>query len=573
MVLFAPTAGLGEDRAGAAEPQNENLAPIEEAGGPDLDMAIDLPYELRDATSTSLLMQATQKIIEATQIEIPPGAYPLRLMEVVEEALNKNLTLQAVDLNPDIVGTAIDGELAAFDPVGFAKVSVSRDNIPSVGFLATGQIPGQGEGDGPTPTPSPLRVNRTWRTYKGVGNADTGEPGLGVSRKFTSGLETTLQLIYGRSDSSVDFFQPFPANYDTNVVLDVVQPLLRGYGPLVNLAPVRIAYNDKIVSEENLRSFTNDLIAQAHILYWELVFARVNLAIAQQSLALAADLLRENQIRYRYGDLIVVEVYEAEAGVKDREQILIQAENQFANDMDNIRELLAANRNYKNWEADMVPVHPAVFHPVVIDETLSLAIAMEKNPQIRISKLDIKNAQENQIIARDAFKPQLDLFAQVRESGLGRTWGESHRELESGDYGSWRVGIEYNMPLKRRREKANILASNLQNQQAKLTLEDIEQQVFYNHREAVRNIEDLARAVEAAKASVRAEKNRLEKQKISHEQGVTTSHDLLEVQEAYAQAQVSEVGSITRYYTALIELERIRGTLLDTLGFEFVTLE
>ena len=69
-----------------------------------------------------------------------------------------------------------------------------------------------------------------------------------------------------------------------------------------------------------------------------------------------------------------------------------------------------------------------------------------------------------------------------------------------------------------------------------------------------------------------AEGNRLEKQKISYEQGVTTSHDLLEVQEDYAQAQVQKIRAVVDYYLALIELERIRGTLLDTLGFEIVPM-
>jgi outer membrane protein TolC len=572
--------------AGAAEPEEPSLAEMavvvgsspevfqaEQGTIPELEIAVDLPFDLRDATSTSLLMQSTQKIIEATEIEVPPGSHPLRLITLVEETLKMNLVLRGSRLDPEIAETEIDDRLAAFDPVGFAHVTVSKTNSPAVGFLATGQLPDTGDGGvGPTPTPVPITVGRSWSSYKGIGDTQTGEPGLGATQKFTSGLEATLQLIYGRSDTSTDFFQPFGANYNTDVVLDVVQPLLRGYGPTVNLAPVRIAYNDQRISEEYLRQITNEIIATAHNLYWGLVFARVNLAINQQSLALAADLLRENRIRFKYGDLIAVEVYEAEAGVKEREQKVIQAENELANGVDDIREILAANRNYENWEAPLVPVDPAIFHPVSVEENLSLMIALEKNPDIRIAKLSLKNSNENQILTRDAFKPQLDLFAQARESGLGRTWGESHDELTSGDYTSWKVGLEYSMPIKRRREKANMRAADLQTNQAKLSLDDMEQKVLYDHREAIRNIETLVRQVEASNATVRAESNRLEKQRISHEQGITTSHDLLNVQEDYAQAQVIEISAITQYYMALVELERIRGTLLDSLGFEFVKM-
>jgi outer membrane protein TolC len=548
----------------------ENDAPLEvdnpweaDPGAPDI--SGDLPFGISDATTASLLMQATQRIIEATQVDVPSGSRPLSLLEVVEQTLRNNLQIRSARLNPEIVGTQIDAEISVFDPVMFANASVSRNNNPSVGFLSTGNID---DATGVITTPE---VRRTWNSYKGTGTQD-GLPGIGVTRRFVSGLETTASIDFNRTDSSVDFFQPFDQNYNTEAQLDIIQPLCRGYGPNVNLAPVRIAFNDRQISEENLRFLTQTIIANAHSFYWALVFSRVNLAINQQSLALAADLLRENRIRYKYGDLIAVEVFEAEAGVKEREQAVIAAENDLANRMDDVRELIHVDRTDPNWEIPLVPIEPAEFHPVEVDEDLSLALALDLNPEIRIASLDIRNAGENLLLAQDAFKPQLDLFARIRENGLGETWTESNDNLFSGDYTSWQLGLSFSMALKRRRELANIRAAELQRQQAQLSLNEIEQRVVYNHRQAIRTIESLSRQVLAAQASVRAERDRLEKQRIGHEQGVTTSHDLLEVQEDFAQAQVREVSAIVDYYFALIALEAIRGTLLDSLGFEFVRM-
>ncbi|MCA9450576.1 MAG: TolC family protein, partial [Candidatus Omnitrophica bacterium] len=385
-------------------------------GAPDI--TGELPFGISDATTASLLMQATQRIIEATQVEVPAGSRPLSLLEVVEQTLKNNLQIRSARLNPEIVGTRIDAEISVFDPVMFANATVSRNNNPSVGFLSTGDI------SGATAIAVSPQVRRTWNTYKGTGSAE-GLPGVGVTRRFTSGLETTASLDYNRTDSSVGFFQPFDQNYNTEAQLDIIQPLCRGYGPRVNLAPVRIAYNDRQISDLNMRYLTQTIIANAHSYYWALVFSRINLAINQQSLALAADLLRENRIRYKYGDLIAVEVFEAEAGVKEREQAVIAAENDLANRMDDVRELLHVDRTDPNWEVPLIPIEPAEFHPVEIDEDLSLALALEFNPQIKISKLDIQNAGENLLLAQDAFKPQLDLFARIRENGLGETWSES----------------------------------------------------------------------------------------------------------------------------------------------------
>ncbi len=560
-----PQAPISEEVqaiSGQSDPFSKSARGEEEVlNSPLVDPVVHLPFPIRDATSTARLIYDSQEVIEATNIVVPPNERGIGVINVVELTLDRNLRLEAARQDPLIVATQIDVEKATFDPNAFATFSISKQNRPVAGFF----------GGGIDSVTSNAKVSRVWNSYRGSGT-ENGDPGLGVTQRFTSGLEATIQLENNRTDTSVDFFQPFAQEYNTDVSLDVVQPLLRGYGPTVNLANIRIAYNNRLISDEGLRQSLLDTIATTHSAYWDLVFRRVALAVAQQSLALAADLLRENRIRYRYGDLVIVEVYEADAGVREREQQVIQSQNQYENGMDLIRELVNAQDAVEDWEKPLVPTDPAIFHPVDIDEEISLQLAFEKNPQIRQADLAIKNAREGKILACDAFRPQLDLFAGVSETGLGETNGESFDNLGSGDYTSWRVGFNYRVALKRRRERANIRAAKLEIQQAQTLYDDVHQSVLYDHREAVRNIRSLTRQVTASKSRVRAEKNRLEKQRISYDQGVTTSHDLLEVQEDYANAQVDVVRAIVDYYLSLIELERIRGTLLDTLGFEIVPM-
>jgi outer membrane protein TolC len=380
-------------------------------------------------------------------------------------------------------------------------------------------------------------------------------------------------MTMDRKDSNIGgFFQPFDQEYRTGGSFSLIHPLMQGSGTAVNLASVRIAYNNTRISELDLRQITLDTLSLAHQAYWALVFSRINLAINQQSLGLAADLLRENRIRFKYGDLIAVDVFEAEAGVKQRERDVIAAENDLQNSMDGIRELVALDRKQPDWQAPLIPLDPPVFTPIVVDEPLSQDVAMKKNPQIQAARFDIQNAQEGLLLAQDRFRPSLDAVASLSESGLGETLHEDHDELMSGDYPSGSIALQYEMPLYRRKERAGILSSNYQIAQAQFNLRSIEQQVIYDHRQAVRNVENLERQVEASRASVRAERDRLEKQKIGHEQGVTTSHDLLEVQDAFAKAQASEIRAIVDYYLALIELERIRGTLVDSLGVQLVPM-
>src|SRR5690606_33666729 len=116
---FFTFSGQAQD-AGAAIPSNEDLAAMEEndaplevdepwgsdPGAPDI--SGELPFGISDDSTGSLLMQATRRIVEATQVEIPYGSRPLSLLEVVEQTLKNNLQIRSARLNPDIVGTQIE---------------------------------------------------------------------------------------------------------------------------------------------------------------------------------------------------------------------------------------------------------------------------------------------------------------------------------------------------------------------------------------------------------------------------------------------------------------------------------
>lgn len=522
---------------------------------------VTLPVELSDATSAAALVVQTQNIIDATQIEVPPDASALQLMGVVQQSLQRNLDLQAARREPIIAGSRVSAEQSVFDPVAFANVTLSQSNVPTVGgFKYESDFYGSG-GSG---------LGSVFGGGSGGGN------GIGIQQKMPTGAQMMLQTSanWSGSASNVPGFEGFGAfeKYGTDVSFQVLQPLLQGFGVGVNLAAVRVAYNNRMISEEELRSWTIQTIQQAHRVYWSLVYARIDAAIRRQSLALAADLLRENLIRYKYGDTIAVEVYEAEAGVKLREQDVISAANALENSMDEIRELLAFDRSAPDWERPLVPVDPPVFYQVSIDEDASLEVALQRNPEIRIARLAVQNGCENLLVAQDSYKPQLDLSLGVSQSGRGDTMGDAYKLLGREDFTSWNAGLSYSLPIHRRRAQADIMSAQQQIQQAQINVQRTIQSVTYQHRRAVRNIETLVRQVIATKATVRAEKDRLEKQKIAHQQGITTSHDLLQVQEDYAQAQASVVQAIVNYYLALVEWESVRGTLPETLGFEFVAV-
>ncbi|MCA9447050.1 MAG: hypothetical protein KC931_08035, partial [Candidatus Omnitrophica bacterium] len=164
------------DKEVIAEPPGRDEKDVLES--PLVDPVVDLPFQIRDATTTSRLMVDTQEVIEATTIVVPPGQRGIGVTDVVTYTLDRNLKLEAARQDPLIAATRIDVEKSIFDPNAFATFSVSKQNQPVAGFF----------GGGISSVTGNTEVTRVWNSYRGLGSAQA-DPGLGVTQKFTSGME------------------------------------------------------------------------------------------------------------------------------------------------------------------------------------------------------------------------------------------------------------------------------------------------------------------------------------------------------------------------------------------------
>ncbi|MGB9894237.1 MAG: TolC family protein, partial [Candidatus Saccharicenans sp.] len=86
-------------------------------------------------------------------------------------------------------------------------------------------------------------------------------------------------------------FQLFNPYYDTQLRFSFVQPLLKNFGPRISKKEIVIARQNYAISEAQLKSQVMETIYQVEEAYWNLVLARENLKVKQQSLQLANDQL------------------------------------------------------------------------------------------------------------------------------------------------------------------------------------------------------------------------------------------------------------------------------------------
>jgi outer membrane protein TolC len=93
----------------------------------------------------------------------------------------------------------------------------------------------------------------------------------------------------------------------------------------VNLVSVRQAELDTVASLYELRGFSEALLADTEIAYWNYVLARLEIEIFERSLAVARQQRDEVELRIEVGILAEVEAAAARAEVASQEQALINA--------------------------------------------------------------------------------------------------------------------------------------------------------------------------------------------------------------------------------------------------------
>ncbi len=138
----------------------------------------------------------------------------------------------------------------------------------------------------------------------------------------------------------------------------------------------------------------------------------------------------------------------------------------------------------------------------------------------------------------------------------------------SGRFNNWSAGLNLTVPLGNRAAEAGYTQAALQEDQSRVSLRNLELQITAQVREAVRRIDTNAKRVEAARVAraLAEEQLRIEQRRLRA--GVSTTFNVLQFQRDLTAAQATEVQAVSDYQKALVNLERVRGTVLEKFKLE-----
>src|SRR5690349_16358167 len=228
---------------------------------------------------------------------IVDGKLRLTLQDAIRLMLLNNTEVRISQSQFNQSSFGIGRAYSAFDPVFTASFTPTRSNQPTTTALAGAQ------------TLSTLQQ----------------ESNFAYNQQFQTGTNYSIQFSTQRFTTNSSF-ATFNPSFTSGATFSVGQHLLRGRGYVVNHGPILIAQRNVKQARATFEAQLNDSILSVINQYWNLVGAKKNLAVVQDSLHLAEESYKHDKRALELGALSPLDIYRSEATVAQRRLQEIQAE-------------------------------------------------------------------------------------------------------------------------------------------------------------------------------------------------------------------------------------------------------
>ena len=396
----------------------------------------------------------------------------------------------------------------------------------------------------------------------------TAQFNAGIEGEFITGTKYNLDFknTKYKSNSSVQVLNPY---YQSDAVVTITQPLLKGAGIIVNKADIIIAQNNKGKSVEEFKNEVMDILSKTKIAYYDYIFFIRRHKIASIYLDWTRQLLDIVKARYAKGEASSVDVIELESAVAEREKDLVFYESALKKSEDELKFITNLVDDENLWNAEIEPIDQPELLIQKADLVKSLEDAFQYRPDYIAKKIELKSKDIKVQVAKNALFPTVDLVGSLGLNGLGDKYREALNKIDDRDYRDWSVGVEISIPWGGG-DRADFNKKKLEKMQELLALKRLEQNIILDVRDKVREIDIQYRQVEATKLVVEKQTENYAAQEKRYKAGELNTHDLLDYRFRLELAKLQHLKALIDYNIALINLDKAQGL---TLVKNDITLE
>jgi outer membrane protein len=515
----------------------------------------------------------------------------LSVRQAIEMALANNKDIEVARQNVKIAEFDLKGSRGAYDPKLSSQSYYERSENPSASFLSGSATGAVIQSD----------ITATARLE-------------GLTPAWGGGYRVDLSAIRLTTNNLFSALNP---QYPTALTFSYTQPLLRGLRMDQSRRQIEIAKKNLTLTDAQFRQRAIETITNVQRTYWDLVFALRNLQIQRDAVRDARAQLEHNKRLVEQGMLAPIDVVAAEAQLTGFEQTVYTALEEVSRAENNLKNLIAPNKDASLWREAIVPSDPVNIEPPVIEVNAAVETALQNRPEVQQSNLAREINQIDQKYFKEQTKPQVDLIGSYGTVGLagplnttgGNPFsasnqvltqrvneligvvnglpgqaqqitpippspppaipdevigglGTSFNQLARNTFNNFRMGVQVSLPLKNRTAEAQLGRSLVEGQRITTQREQLEQNIQVDVRNALQLVRTGQSRLVAAAATRAAAEQQYSSEQRKFDAGQSTLFLVLERQTALTTARGNELRAQTDLNKAIADLQRATGNAL-----------
>src|SRR5438105_4456581 len=398
------------------------------------------------------------------------------------------------------------------------------------------------------------------------------------SQYFPTGTSMTVTYDNTRSssDPTANFFNPY---VQSSIFVSFSQNLLSGFGLTVNRRNIIIANNNRKIADLDFAQQAITTVTNTITAYWELAYARENVKVQQQAVAVSEKLYSDNKKQLEIGTMAPLDVTRAESELATNQQNFIVAQTVQLTDEQTLKNAITRNPlDPKVVNIEIIPTDkptaPAQTEAPSFEEALKEAYG--KRPDLLEQVYNLRNAALDVKATHNALLPTATLSAQYGTVGLAgnskptptmpATYAgfiDAMRDVFHNDFPDYAAQISITIPIRNRSQQAD-------NQRAQLVQRQLEMEVQQLKNAALLDVRNTYIALEQDRARVQAasKASELQRQTFEAEQkryalGASTVYQVILTQRDFITAQGTELRALADLLEARANYERAVGRTLE----------
>ena len=487
---------------------------------------------------------------EPWRLIVQQSTLPLSASDVIRLMLASNLDVAVNRYNPLVQEYIINTNLLPFQPTL---------NIGARGVRST------------TPSASQL-----------VGASSLIQLLHQYSISYAQTLQTGTQVNVGLSmnrSSSNSTFNTFNPSYSGTINYSVTQPLLQNFGRDINGHLIRIAKNNRKLSDVAFEMQTIDLVTAAEQMYWDLVFQIQNAKIHKHALDVAQKTLADNKRQVEIGTMARIEVVQAESEVAQREVQMVTTSYTADQTQDRVKKIITSLGDPALVSAELNPIE--LPRKPEDDDILPIAdgikYALESRPELRQLALQLQNSDIDVQFTKNQLLPNLTVGASYTQSGVGGTLrsglgdtasvlrtglGDAFGQLFGYSYTGYSFGFNLSIPLTNKAAQADNARALTQKDSLQARRTQMAQQIALDVRNAQTVVIMSKAQIAAAEKALELANVELEAEQKKFQLGTSQLRFVLEEQRTVTDAETGHIQALVNYSKALVDYDRALGRTL-----------